>query len=216
MQFGLVASTIWTLEVEVQTFNELTPLVANIIVPFLLDEGNCLYWLKIHWDLFQLHCIPASLFICSVYSFSIPEFSRQFNMPCTPTSDSFISVLHIEMHKLQILTRQPVHGHQGLVSSAHEPCPPCLTHSAFLCWLVLCDCITVIDKVTPDSLVWHSRLAMIWSHLLFQPFPCSQPHTYAQYSPFLELPRLSLPGIGSLFLPLGRLCPTAVLFPSIL
>lgn len=43
MQFGLVASSTWTLKVEVQTFNELTPLVANIIVPFLLDEGNCLY-----------------------------------------------------------------------------------------------------------------------------------------------------------------------------
>ena len=59
-------------------------------------------------------------------------------------------------------------------------------HSAFLCWLpvpyyVLTGCIIVVNKNRPDSLVWFLRLAMIWLHLLFQPYlPYYLPHTYPQ------------------------------------
>ena len=60
----------------------------------MLDEGNYLIDLQIHWRLSQPGWIPASLFYLPFYVpsiFSTHKFSWQFNMPYTPTTNNFIS-----------------------------------------------------------------------------------------------------------------------------
>ena len=73
-----------------------------------------------------------------------------------------------------------------LVGTPHSAC------FDFWCSNVLIGCLIVVNEDTPNcSLVWHFKLAMMWSHLLFQPYlPSSQPRTCHQYSLCLELPTL--------------------------
>lgn len=85
-------------------------------------------------------------------------------------------------------------------------------------WYVPMGCITVVNKVTPASLMWHLRLATVWSHLLFQPY---LPHSLIYLHNHIPIPSIhdflndphsyTLSSSDSLFVSVERLFPIALI-----